>query len=293
MDDYVTLRSLIVGLRSASSFEEASDMCLRVMLDVTRRGLELTAPQARVLRATVHLRSHEGYRRVHTLEEDVRPRQTHDDPSSLQSANAWRWIVRHARPVTIDVVLGMVHPTSRHEEDAGPSTPGFGNAETRQRLLGRNVTHVHVVPLHGVGGGIEGMISVEAHCPPLGAGVVPRPSLELLEALAAAAAPSLISLPAQRIDPPARDPLLPVVGGAMSGTVDLVRLFARQEETLLLVGPTGTGKSRLARWAHAQSKRREHTFETVDLLSVPEDVQSAELFGWKRGAFTGAVQDTP
>src|SRR5206468_257763 len=92
---------------------------------------------------------------------------------------------------------------------------------------------------------------------------------------------------------PARstDPLLPVVGPSMEGLINLLRVFSRQEETVLISGPTGTGKSRLARWCHAQSPRRERTFETVDLQTVPVDIQMAALFGWRKGAFTGAVGD--
>ena len=58
-----------------------------------------------------------------------------------------------------------------------------------------------------------------------------------------------------------------------------------------MLGPTGAGKSRLARWCHSRSQRKERPFEAVDLMTIPEDMQMAELFGWKRGAFTGAVSD--
>jgi DNA-binding NtrC family response regulator len=73
----------------------------------------------------------------------------------------------------------------------------------------------------------------------------------------------------------------------------ILAVFSRQDETILLSGPTGVGKSRLARWCHAQSPRRDQAFETIRLLSVPEDLQMAEFMGWRRGAFTGAVRDTP
>ena len=73
----------------------------------------------------------------------------------------------------------------------------------------------------------------------------------------------------------------------------ILAVFSRQDETILLSGATGVGKSRLARWCHEQSPRRDHTFEIVRLLSVPEELQMAELMGWRRGAFTGAVRDTP
>jgi DNA-binding NtrC family response regulator len=86
---------------------------------------------------------------------------------------------------------------------------------------------------------------------------------------------------------------LPVVGVAMTPVIQRLRVFARQEETLLLAGPTGVGKSRLARWCHDESRRGTRTFETLSLLGVPEELQLGELFGWKKGAFTGAIRDNP
>lgn len=75
--------------------------------------------------------------------------------------------------------------------------------------------------------------------------------------------------------------------------IERLRLFASQAETLLLMGPTGVGKSRLARWCHEQSSRRGGPFETLHLLSIPSELQLGELFGWRRGAFTSAVRDHP
>ncbi|WP_181197646.1 sigma-54-dependent transcriptional regulator [Enhygromyxa salina] len=84
---------------------------------------------------------------------------------------------------------------------------------------------------------------------------------------------------------------LPVVGEGMRPIVTRLATYATLPETLLLAGPTGTGKSSIARWVHERSTRAEAPFVTVDLLSVPRDMQIAELFGWRRGAFTGAVRD--
>ncbi|AFE10923.1 NtrC [Corallococcus coralloides DSM 2259] len=84
---------------------------------------------------------------------------------------------------------------------------------------------------------------------------------------------------------------LPVRGDRRRPWMDLLEVFARQDETLLLSGPSGSGKSRLAAWCHGRSPRCRGPFQVVDLLSVPEEMQMAELFGWKKGAFTGAVQD--
>jgi DNA-binding NtrC family response regulator len=78
----------------------------------------------------------------------------------------------------------------------------------------------------------------------------------------------------------------------MTPLVEMLRIFAEQEETVLLTGPTGCGKSRLARWCHHHSRRAKGPFEILDLATVPEELQLADLFGWKRGAFTGAARDT-
>jgi DNA-binding NtrC family response regulator len=89
------------------------------------------------------------------------------------------------------------------------------------------------------------------------------------------------------------DEYLPVVGASMASLVAMLRVFARQDETILLSGPTGVGKSRLARWCHECSERRQSRFESIDLMTVPEELQMAELFGWRKGAFTNAVKDNP
>ncbi len=85
------------------------------------------------------------------------------------------------------------------------------------------------------------------------------------------------------------DEFLPVVGKTTAKLIAMLRVFVNQGETVLICGPTGAGKSRLARWCHEQSSRSDERFETLDLLSVPANLQMAELVGWKRGAFTGAT----
>jgi DNA-binding NtrC family response regulator len=87
------------------------------------------------------------------------------------------------------------------------------------------------------------------------------------------------------------DAQLPVVGEASAIRLRQLAAFAGQDETLLLSGPSGAGKSRLAAWCHARSPRRTGPFVTVDLLSVPPELQMGELYGWRRGAFTNALAD--
>lgn len=68
---------------------------------------------------------------------------------------------------------------------------------------------------------------------------------------------------------------------------DLMRVAAR-DVTLLLLGETGTGKTRLARFVHELSARRNRQFQQLACGALPSDLIESELFGHTRGAFTGA-----
>jgi DNA-binding NtrC family response regulator len=83
---------------------------------------------------------------------------------------------------------------------------------------------------------------------------------------------------------------LPVIGDYMSRQLPILKSFSQNSETLLIHGPTGAGKSKLALWCHQQSKRHDQPFEVVDLASIPQEMKMAALFGWQKGAFTGASQ---
>lgn len=70
----------------------------------------------------------------------------------------------------------------------------------------------------------------------------------------------------------------------------LVRLLAPRNTTVLITGPTGCGKEILARAIHQLSPRAARTFAVVNCAAIPETLLEAELFGYARGAFTGAMQ---
>ncbi len=73
----------------------------------------------------------------------------------------------------------------------------------------------------------------------------------------------------------------------------LVSKVARTNSTVLLVGESGTGKELIARSLHLQSRRAQGPFVAVNMGALPETLAESELFGYARGAFTGAVQDRP
>jgi DNA-binding NtrC family response regulator len=88
---------------------------------------------------------------------------------------------------------------------------------------------------------------------------------------------------------------LGVVGAspALKESVELARKAARSEASILLSGESGTGKELAARTIHSNSSRAARAFVPVDCASLPESLLEAELFGYEKGAFTGAVATKP
>jgi len=87
-------------------------------------------------------------------------------------------------------------------------------------------------------------------------------------------------------------PLPRMVGSTlpMQRLARLVRLVAPRSTTVLITGPTGSGKELVARAIHDLSSRTEKPFVVINCAAIPEALLEAELFGYVRGAFTGAVQ---
>ncbi len=76
---------------------------------------------------------------------------------------------------------------------------------------------------------------------------------------------------------------------ALQQVLELVRKAARSEANILILGESGTGKELIARAVHANSARTAQAFVAVDCASLPENLLESELFGYDKGAFTGAV----
>ncbi len=76
---------------------------------------------------------------------------------------------------------------------------------------------------------------------------------------------------------------------AWTALLDEVEQVAPSDATVLLKGQSGTGKGRLARMLHGMSRRKDKRMVTVNCAALPENLLESELFGYERGAFTGAA----
>ena len=90
-----------------------------------------------------------------------------------------------------------------------------------------------------------------------------------------------------------------VLGSIISAAPEMLKVartierVATADVSVMLLGASGTGKELLARAVHENSPRAKGEFVAINCAAIPENLLEAELFGYERGAFTGAVKTTP
>ncbi len=80
---------------------------------------------------------------------------------------------------------------------------------------------------------------------------------------------------------------------AMTKLVEEIYRIRTSDVTVLITGESGTGKELVARAVHSVSTRKENVFVPFNCTAVPKELTEGHLFGYKRGAFTGAANDSP
>ncbi len=78
-----------------------------------------------------------------------------------------------------------------------------------------------------------------------------------------------------------------------SAVLDMAKTVADTNANILIEGETGTGKNVLAKYIHMISSRRDNPFIKINCAAIPENLLESELFGYMKGAFTGAYKDKP
>lgn len=86
----------------------------------------------------------------------------------------------------------------------------------------------------------------------------------------------------------------PVVADEKSlALLSLAQRVAASDASVMILGPSGSGKEVLARYIHQHSSRAEEAFVAINCAAIPENMLEATLFGYEKGAFTGAYQACP
>ena len=91
----------------------------------------------------------------------------------------------------------------------------------------------------------------------------------------------------------------PALAGLLTRNAEMLRVcrtiekVANSSATVLLLGESGTGKEVLARGVHEASPRKNERFVAINCAAIPDNLLESELFGYEKGAFTGAAKTTP
>lgn len=104
----------------------------------------------------------------------------------------------------------------------------------------------------------------------------------------------LLNMVSQYIPPEVVNKNDPIVADKHSlELLTLAKKVASTEASVMILGPSGSGKEVLAQYVHNHSKRSTSPFVAINCAAIPENMLEATLFGYEKGAFTGAIQACP
>ncbi|WP_448563733.1 sigma-54-dependent transcriptional regulator [Thalassotalea ganghwensis] len=104
----------------------------------------------------------------------------------------------------------------------------------------------------------------------------------------------LLNMVNQYVPLAANDNFEPVAADKRSvELLNLARKVATTDASVMVLGPSGSGKEVLAQYVHYHSARKDKPFVAINCAAIPENMLEATLFGYEKGAFTGAIQACP
>ncbi len=104
----------------------------------------------------------------------------------------------------------------------------------------------------------------------------------------------LLNMVSQYIPPTVVNHNEPIVADKSSlALLSLANKVASTDASVMILGPSGSGKEVLAQYVHNRSKRHGESFVAINCAAIPENMLEATLFGYEKGAFTGAIQACP
>ncbi len=197
---------------------------------------------------------------------------THDQPFMVIDATLTIVAANHSCAQLLGVAAGVDGLVGRacHEVLHGSSEPCAAQAHCPHRRLLQDLTPYNETMELSIGGEQSRMVKVRGYPIVAADGKV-------------LAGEQLIPLPG-----PMRSTTIIGKSAGIQRLLDQLARTAQTDLPVLLLGETGTGKELAAQYLHSQSRRQTGPFVTVDCTTLGEQIFEAELFGYEKGAFTGA-----